>query len=368
MTDAAREAVAFRVAVIEDDSVVRIELTRSLEDSGYRVIAVADGENGLRAVHEHQPDLLLLSLAVPRLDAFELVRRLRLDHRTTRMPVLALTERTGSDHRIHALDAGADDVILKPYHPDELLARVRSALRTRLRGPRMEPAHAAVIALSNAVEAKDVDLKDHCRYMAYRAARLAAHVGMRGHDLDSVAHGALLHDVGKIAIPLPLLHKVEPLSADEWRQLRRHPDIGARICGPLDVARDIAPIIRHHHERWDGSGYPDGLGSEEIPLGARIVALADAYDVMVRGRPYQAPRSHAAAIAELRRCAGSQFDPALVPLFIEETERVEAGVPAAVPMPPAALLGRELALIPVEADDDADQLTRVIDAWAGGAA
>jgi putative two-component system response regulator len=342
--------VAFRVAVIEDDSVVRHDLTRILEDPGYRVIALADGENGLRAVHEHQPDLLLLSLAAPRVDALELVRHLREDHRTALMPILALTERTSFDHRVEALDAGADDVILKPFHAPELMARVRNALQRSGRGPRMERAHAAVVALSNAVEAKDVDLKDHCRYMAYRAARLAAYVGLRDHELESVAHGALLHDVGKIAIPRPLLHKVEPLASAEWRELQRHPEIGARICAPLDGAREIAPIIRHHHERWDGSGYPDGLRGDQIPLGARIVALADAYDVIVRGRPYQAARSHRDAVMELIRCSGSQFDPALVPLFIEETERVEAGEPAPVRLPPAALLGREIAVFSLAGD------------------
>ena len=165
-----------------------------------------------------------------------------------------------------------------------------------------------------------------------------------------MAHGALLHDVGKIAIPQPLLHKVGPLLASEWRELRRHPEIGARICGPLEGAREMAPIIRHHHERWDGSGYPDGLAGEAIPLGARIVALADAYDVIVRGRPYQPAKSHREAVAELIRCAGTQFDPALVPLFIEETERVEAGIPAPVPLPPAALLGRDLAVLTVAGD------------------
>lgn len=351
MTEAARgPRVAFRVAVIEDDSVVRHVLTRILEHPGYRVIALADGENGLRAVHEHRPHLLLLSLAAPRVDALDLVRRLRADHRTASMPILVLTERTGFDHRIEALDAGADDVIQKPFHAPELVARIRNVLQRTGRGPRMERAHDAVVALSNAVEAKDVDLKDHCRYMAYRAARLAAFVGLRDRDLESVAHGALLHDVGKIAIPRPLLHKVGPLVSAEWRELRRHPEIGARICGPLDVAHEIAPIIRHHHERWDGSGYPDGLSGERIPLGARIVALADAYDVMVRGRAYQPARSHRSAAMELIRCSGTQFDPALVPLFIEETERVEGGVPAPVPLPPAALLGREVAVFSIAGD------------------
>jgi len=341
--------MAFRVAVIEDDSVVRHDLTRILEDPGYRVIALASGENGLRAVHEHQPDLLLLSLAAPRVDALGLVRRLRADQRTAMLPVIALTERTSFDHRIEALDAGADDVILKPFHEPELMARVRNVLQRTGRGPRMERAHAAVVALSNAVEAKDVDLKDHCRYMAYRAARLAAYVGLRVTTWRASP---------TVRCSTTWARSRSPAVAPQGRAARGG-RVGtapapsgdrARICGPLDGAREIAPIIRHHHERWDGSGYPDGLRGEQIPLGARIVALADAYDVIVRGRPYQAPRSHRHAVMELIRCSGSQFDPALVPLFIEETERVEAGAPAPVPLPPAALLGRELAVFSVAGD------------------
>src|SRR4051794_11735622 len=165
LRDAAREAfVAPRVAVIEDDSVVRHELAQVLTGAGYRVNAVADGENGLHAVHEHQPDLLILSLSVPRLDAFELLRRLRADPRTATLPILALTDQTSFDQRMRAFDAGADDVLIKPCHHAELLARVRGPLR-RQDGPRrMELAHSIVVALSNAVEAKDSDLKDHCRH------------------------------------------------------------------------------------------------------------------------------------------------------------------------------------------------------------
>ena len=334
-----------RVAVIEDDGAVRRVLTRILEDAGYGVIAVADGENGLRAVAEHQPDMVVLDLSLPRMDGLEVCRRLRADGRTLTMPVIVLTAHTSTQDMVAALDAGADDFITKPFQSVELLARLRSAFRTREVIRRMEQAHDIVVALANAVEAKDLGLKDHCRHLAYRSARLAAYVGLRDGQLEGVAYGALLHDIGKIGISEHVLHKPGPLTDAEFRIMREHPEIGERICDPLRLSRDFTPIIRHHHERWDGSGYPDGLRGEAIPLGARIVALADAYDAIVRGRPYRAPRAPEEAFDEIRRFSGSQFDPGLVRLFIEEAERMESGIAPSVDLPPAAMLGTSLPVV-----------------------
>jgi len=334
-----------RVAVIEDDAAVRRVLTRILEDAGYVVIAIADGENGLRAVAEHQPDLLILDLTLPHLDGLEICRRLRADTRTLTLPIIVLTAHQSTSDMVSALDAGADDFLTKPFQQVELLARLRSAYRTREVIRRMEQAHDIVVALANAVEAKDLGLKDHCRYLAYRSARLAAYVGLRGGELEGVAYGALLHDIGKIGIAEHVLHKPGPLTEDEFRVMREHPEIGERICDPLRMSRDFTPIIRHHHERWDGSGYPDGLKGERIPLGARIVALADAFDAIVRGRPYRAARSPDEAFDEIRKYSGRQFDPGLVPLFIEEADRLESGLAPSVELPPAALLGRDTAIV-----------------------
>ena len=142
-----------------------------------------------------------------------------------------------------------------------------------------------------------------------------------------------------------VLHKPGPLTEAEFRVMREHPEIGERICDPLRMSRDFTPIIRHQHERWDGAGYPDGLKGEGIPLGARIVALADAFDAIVRGRPYRAARTVEEAIDELIKHSGKQFDPALVPLFIEEADRLDSGIAPSVELPPAALLGREAAIV-----------------------
>jgi putative two-component system response regulator len=333
------------VAVIEDDAAVRRVLTRILEDAGYGVLAIADGETGLRAVAEHQPDLLILDLTLPRLDGLEICRRLRADTRTLTLPIIVLTGHTSTEDMVAALDAGADDVVTKPFQQVELLARLRSAFRTREVIRRMEQAHDIVVALANAVEAKDLDLKDHCRYLAYRSTRLAAYVGLRDAELEGVAYGALLHDIGKIGISEHVLHKPGPLTEAEFRIMREHPEIGERICDPLRMSRDFTPIIRHHHERWDGTGYPDGLKGEAIPLAARIVALADAFDAIVRGRRYRAARSVDEAFAELQAHAGKQFDPDLVPLFIEEADCLESGISPSVELPPAALLGRDQSIV-----------------------
>jgi putative two-component system response regulator len=334
-----------RVAVIEDDAAVRRVLSRILEDAGYAVIAMPDGDSGLRGVIEHQPDMLILDLTLPRMDGLEICRRLRADGRTVTLPIIVLTAHTSTSDMVAALDAGADDFVTKPFQQVELLARLRSSFRTREVIRRMEQAHDIVVALANAVEAKDLGLKDHCRYLAYRSARLAAYVGLRDGELEGVAYGALLHDIGKIGISEHVLHKPGPLTDDEFRVMREHPEIGERICDPLRMSRDFTPIIRHHHERWDGTGYPDGLKGEEIPLGARIVALADAFDAIVRGRPYRAARTIEQAYDELRKHSGTQFDPGLVPLFIEETDRDGAGIAPSVELPRVALLGQEAPIV-----------------------
>jgi putative two-component system response regulator len=277
------------------------------------------------------------------MDGYELCRRLRVDPATATLPVIVITAHTSMSDMVAALDAGADDFLAKPVQQAELFARMRSAIRLRRSITSLERATQIVAALANAVEAKDVGLVHHCRWLAYHAARVAVKVGLRGEELEAIAYGALLHDVGKIGVPEHLLRKEGPLSEEEWVVMRRHPDIGERICRPLDASRIFAPIIRHHHERFNGKGYPDGLRGRQIPLGARIVAIADAYEAMVHGRPYQPAQPHSLAADELIRLRGTQFDPELVPVFLDELERDTAGVPPLVALPHVARLEPELA-------------------------
>ena len=331
------------VLVVEDEATQRGLLTRVLEREGYDVLAYADGEMGLRAISEHAPEMVLLDLSLPRMDGFEICRRLRADPLTATLPVIVITAHTAIDDMVAALDAGADDFLAKPVQQAELLARIRSAMRLRKSITSLERATQIVAALANAVEAKDVALVHHCRWLAHHAARVGVQVGLRGDDLEAVAYGALLHDVGKIGVPEHLLRKEGPLSPEEWTVMRRHPEIGERICQPLKASRAFAPIIRHHHEHFNGRGYPDQLRGEQIPLGARIVAVADAYEAMVHGRPYQPAQSHSLAAEELLRKRGTQFDPDLVPIFLDELERDTAGIAPAVALPHVAALEPEFA-------------------------
>ena len=324
------------VLVVEDDPANRSLLERILEREGYRTTTAGDGEAALLAVGEHAPDLILLDIGLPRMDGYEVTRRLRSHLRTLTVPIILLTGRSGLEDVVEGLDAGADDFLSKPFRSPELLARIRSALRLRQALLRMDAAHTAVAALANAVEAKDPSTERHCQRLANLAARLGAQAGLDGIELEAVAYGALLHDVGKIGVPEAILTKPSPLDVDEWELMRRHPEIGERICLPLNSAGMFAPIVRHHHERWDGRGYPDGLRGEAIPLGARIVGIVDSFDAMTHDRPYRRAMPIALAVNELWRESGGQFDRALVPLFVLELERDRERISAE--LPPSALL------------------------------
>ena len=325
--------------VIEDDPSIRVLLSTLLEREGYLVVTAADGEAGLRSVAEHDPDLVILDIGLPRIDGLEVTRRLRANRSTRTLPVILLTARTSIDDMVAGLDAGADDFIGKPFRRPELLARLRSALRMRQAILGMETAQSVVAALANAVEAKDLVTEEHCERLAMVVTRLAERVALPVEEREAIAYGALLHDVGKIGVPEAILSKPGPLSTEEWTVLRRHPEIGERICRPLGLSAEFVPIVRHHHERWDGAGYPDGLRGAAIPLGARIVGLADAYDAMTHDRPYRRAFSVAHALAELRRESGRQFDPDLVEPFIDTIDDIGELGAWTGPMVPLAARG-----------------------------
>ena len=308
------------ILVVEDDVANRSLITTLLNREGYRVLTADDGEVGLRLALQEEPEAILLDVGLPRLDGHEVTRRLRLVPATRTIPVILLTGRAGIDDMVAGLDAGADDFVAKPFERLELLARLRSAVRMRQAILGMENARAAVAALANAVEAKDATTEHHCERLVMLAARVGERVGLPKGELEALAYGALLHDVGKIGVPEAILLKPGPLNDEEWVVLRRHPEIGERICQPLGLSRTFLPIIRSHHERWDGLGYPDGLVGHRIPLGARIVGIVDAYDAMTHDRPYRLARSIAEALDELRRDRARHFDPELVALFLHEAE------------------------------------------------
>ena len=304
------------VLIVEDDAANRALLTELLTRAGYASLAVADGSDGLRAALDSSPDLVLLDVELPGLNGLEVCRALRADPRTVALPIILLTGRTAVEDVVAGLDAGADDFLRKPYDRAELMARVRSVLRLADAMAQIDGAHGVIAALANAVEAKDETTERHCQRLAGLAHQLGVAAGLDAREIRPLIFGALLHDVGKIGIRDAILLKRSPLTPTEWGEMRQHPVIGERICEPLAGSDAFGPIIRHHHERWDGLGYPDRLRGEAIPIGARIVGLVDAFDAIVEGRPYRAERSVEEAADELLRESGKQFDGELVSLFV----------------------------------------------------
>ncbi len=322
------EPAAPTVLVVEDDAANRVLLTKLLERAGYRPVTAEDGPSGLAAAFQLAPDVVLLDVGLPGMDGLEICRRLRADPRTVALPVVLLTGRTSVDDVVAGLDAGADDFLAKPFNEAELLARLRSARRLALVMAEMEGAQGVVAALANAVEAKDSMTEHHCQRLAGLAHLLATAMELDPTTIKGVVFGALLHDIGKIGVSDVILKKPGLLTEEEWVEMRRHPIIGEQICRPLQSSREFAPIVRHHHERWDGAGYPDRLKGVDIPIGARIVCLVDAFDAMVHDRPYRLARPLGTVVALLGADAGHQFDPELVECFagiIDDAGLAETG-------------------------------------------
>ena len=306
-----------RVLVVEDNADDAALLATLLDRAGCTAITVDTAADGLRAAVDEQPDLVLLDVELPGTNGFDLCRALRADSRSAALPIVLLTGRGAIGDVVAGIDAGADDFLRKPFEPAELMARVRSATRLARAIAEVDGAHAVIASLANAVEAKDAGADIHAQRLAALAHRLGTAIDLDPGDLRALAFGALLHDVGQVGIREAILTKPGPLTRAEWADLRLHPLIGERISEPFPLSPAFGPIVRNHHERWDGRGYPDGLRGEDIPIGARIVGIVDAFDAMVHVRPYRAARTPEKALGELRRGAGKQFDPALVSVFVE---------------------------------------------------
>jgi putative two-component system response regulator len=304
------------IVVAEDDMATRALLRASLERAAYQVRAFEDGASALTEIRRRLPDVALLDIGLPEMDGLAVTRAIRGDPATALLPIILVTARGRLEDKVAGLDAGASDFITKPFEPAELLARVRTNLRFSSAIARLETTQDVLVALATAIDAKDPLTEHHCGRVAERAIALATAAGLPDDAIEAIGYGAVLHDIGKIGVPETLLLKSGELTPDERREMERHSTIGADILAPLRLGRIVGPIVRGHHERWDGSGYPDGLRGGAIPIGGRIVAIVDAHDAMTHDRVYRPRLDQAEAREELLRCAGSQFDPELVQLYL----------------------------------------------------
>jgi putative two-component system response regulator len=325
---ASSDSVPLVLAV--DDDVANLELLSAfLEGTGCVFAAVTSGADALAAIAIRRPDLVLLDVVMSDLDGFEVCRRIKSDPSNRLLPVVLVTALNTVGDRVLALEAGADDFLTKPIDRNELMARVVTLIRTKDVYDHLDGAEHVMAAFARVVEAKDGGTEAHVERVARGARALGQAAGLSGAVLDSLYFGAFVHDIGKIGVPDAVLLKPGPLDVDEVVLMRRHVAIGVEIASELRSAACVVPIIRHHHERFDGTGYPDGLKRHEIPRVAMIVSICDAYDAMTSDRPYRGAMPSSSAIAELRRGSGSQWDPDLIDLFLgrvmQESPPVAAG-------------------------------------------
>ena len=304
------------MVLVVDDHPLNLELIEGcLADVDCRVITATDGIEALELVKKDRPDLVLLDVMMPRMDGYEVCKRLKDSPEGKLLPVVMVTALGQIADRVRGLEVGADDFIVKPIERVELVARVRSLLRVKQLYDRLDSAQRTIFALARAVEAKDRSLEAHTERVGMNARRVGEALGLGEETLDDLLWGGVIHDIGKIGIPDSILLKPGPLTVEEFEVMKQHVFTGEEIARPLHSAHDLLPIIRNHHERIDGTGYPDGLVGEAIPINARIVSICDAFDAMISDRPYRQGLTHANALATLVAGAGTQWDAQLVTIF-----------------------------------------------------
>src|SRR5215470_6795534 len=313
-----------RILVIDDKLDTLLLLRELLTSRGYEVISTTDSHEARELVHSEKPDLVLMDVVMPGLSGYDLCRELKNDAQTRLVPIVMITGLSDRDDRVRGIEAGADDFLSKPLYPEELFARVKSLLKLKEFTDELENAEAVLVALALGIEARDPYTGNHCERLAHYASDLGQHIGLDNDGIVALKRGGYLHDLGKVSIPDEILKKGTRLTPAEWEIMRQHPIIGESICRPLKSFRNVLPIIRHHHEHWDGSGYPDHLRHYSIPLLARILQVADVYDALRTARPYKPALTHEEAertmMAEAQR---GLWDPELVPEFFSMLKQKE---------------------------------------------
>jgi putative two-component system response regulator len=296
------------------------------EDARFNLLEAARPSQALEILNRQEVDLVIADFLLPEMSGPEFVARIRGQRRTRFIPVLILTSVQGVDHEIAGLSSGADDFLVKPLSPSIVRARVAAVLRHKAAIDSLEEVESILFTLAQAVEQRDRYTGEHCQRLATYSVAIGLKLGLKREELLALHRGGYLHDIGKISIPDAILFKEALLTDDEWSVMRSHTLRGEEICRPMKSLELVLPIIRSHHERWDGSGYPDGLKGEEIPLLARILQVVDIYDALITARPYKPALSHEEAAALLQdEAARGWRDPQLIRVLAELLEEARRG-------------------------------------------
>jgi cyclic di-GMP phosphodiesterase len=287
--------------LVADDQLSNRELFYELLTAeGFDVVTAMDGVEAINQLSRVAVDLVLLDVMMPKMNGFEVCEKIKADADTYLIPVILVTGLSDKENRIEGIRAGADDFLTRPVDRTELLARVRSLLKLKHRTDELERAEAVLFSLARSIEGKDPYTHGHCERLSQYSARLGEQLGLSEDQITALRRAGVVHDVGKIAVPDAILLKPARLTPDEWAIMREHPVIGERICSPLKSFRLVLPIIRHHHEKLDGSGYPDGLRGDAIPVTARVLQVVDVYDALTTDRPYKKAFSNTDALKTMK--------------------------------------------------------------------
>jgi putative two-component system response regulator len=326
--------------IIDDDKALLLGLAETVKREGWQVMTADNGNLGIQLAEDHLPHLIVCDMMMPAPNGLAVLQSLSKNPATAGIPFIFLTARAGENDKINGFNLGADDFITKPFSKDELLGRIRAILRRKkitesreqikiketisflnnkiddlIQISSLDQSELAK-AMSQMLSLRDNETEEHSRRVLELTDRLACELGMEKQTLEHLRLGALLHDIGKVGIPDSILLKPGTLTNEERKVMMTHPAIGKRILKPLGLPSAAMDLVYHHHERWDGSGYPDGLAGEKIPLPARIFAIVDVWDAITSDRPYRPAWDTDKAIRYISEQAGMSFDPLLVEKFL----------------------------------------------------
>ncbi|NJR65717.1 MAG: two-component system response regulator [Leptolyngbyaceae cyanobacterium CRU_2_3] len=276
-----------KILVVDDHPSSRLTAVALLSVEGYEVLEAESGQMALECITRVNPDLIILDVMMPGMDGYEVCRRIKQNEHTRLIPIVFVTALSDRHARLRGIEAGGDDFLSKPFDQLELSTRARSLIRQKRLNEDLDHSSKVLFSIARAVESRDPNTGDHCERLVVQGKAFGEFLKLSRNEVRDLMWGGYLHDIGKVGIPDAVLLKMGKLTPEEWQIMRQHVIIGEQICQPLRTMQGVVPIIRYHHERWDGTGYPDRLKGDEIPFLVQVFQVIDIYDALTHERPYK---------------------------------------------------------------------------------